>query len=54
MKRSRLALSRLLWAVSAVAMGVALFLVFLVAPREAVMGDVQRVFNYVRLVRNAN
>jgi heme exporter protein C len=35
-----------LWAVSAIAMGVALYLVFLVAPREAVMGDVQRVFYF--------
>jgi heme exporter protein C len=31
---------------SAVAMAVALFLVFLVAPREAVMGDLQRVFYF--------
>jgi heme exporter protein C len=36
----------LLNAASAVAMAVALFLVFLVAPREAVMGDVQRVFYF--------
>jgi heme exporter protein C len=35
-----------LWATSAVAIGVALFLVFLVAPREAVMGDVQRIFYF--------
>jgi heme exporter protein C len=35
-----------LWAVSAVAIGTALFLVFLVAPREAVMGDIQRVFYF--------
>lgn len=35
-----------LWAVSAVAIGTALFLVFLVAPREAVMGDVQRIFYF--------
>jgi len=35
-----------LWAVSAVAIGAALFLVFLVAPREAVMGDVQRIFYF--------
>ncbi|MBN1642654.1 MAG: cytochrome c biogenesis protein CcsA [Anaerolineae bacterium] len=38
--------ARLLWAASALSMGVALFLVFLVAPREAVMGDVQRVFYF--------
>lgn len=36
----------LLNAASAVAMAVALFLVFLVAPREAVMGDVQRIFYF--------
>lgn len=35
-----------LWAVSAVAIGAALFLAFLVAPREAVMGDVQRIFYF--------
>jgi heme exporter protein C len=35
-----------LWAVSAVAIGTALLLVFLVAPREAVMGDVQRIFYF--------
>jgi heme exporter protein C len=38
--------SDLLTAVSAVAVAVALFLVFLVAPREAVMGDIQRVFYF--------
>jgi heme exporter protein C len=37
---------RVLWAVSAIAIGVALLLVFLVAPREAVMGDVQRIFYF--------
>jgi heme exporter protein C len=36
----------LLWAVSAVTIGIALFLVFLVAPREATMGDIQRVFYF--------
>ena len=36
----------LLNAVSAIAVAVALFLVFLVAPREAIMGDVQRVFYF--------
>ena len=36
----------LLYASSAVAMAVALFLVFLVAPREAVMGDIQRIFYF--------
>lgn len=41
-----LTFSDLLSAVSAVAMVVALFLVFLVAPREAIMGDVQRVFYF--------
>ena len=38
--------TRLLNAASAVVMAVALFLVFLVAPREAVMGDVQRIFYF--------
>lgn len=42
----RLILSDLLSAVSGVAMAVTLFLVFLVAPREAVMGDIQRIFYY--------
>jgi heme exporter protein C len=40
------ALSKVLGGTSAVAIAVALFLVFLVAPREAVMGDVQRVFYF--------
>ena len=38
--------SKVLWAVSAAAMATALLLVFLVAPREAVMGDIQRVFYF--------
>jgi heme exporter protein C len=37
---------RVLWVASAVAIGTALLLVFLVAPREAVMGDVQRIFYF--------
>ena len=37
---------RVLWAASAAAIGTALLLVFLVAPREAVMGDVQRIFYF--------
>lgn len=41
-----LTFSDMLRAVSAVAMVVALYLVFLVAPREAIMGDVQRVFYF--------
>ena len=39
-------LFNVLGAISAIAMATALFLVFLVAPREAVMGDVQRVFYF--------
>lgn len=35
-----------LWAISALAMAVALFVVFVVAPREAVMGDLQRIFYF--------
>lgn len=42
----KLTFGDLLSAVSAVAMIVALVLVFLVAPREAIMGDVQRVFYF--------
>lgn len=42
----RLTLSDLLSALSGVAMAVTLFLVFLVAPREVVMGDIQRIFYY--------
>jgi heme exporter protein C len=37
---------RVLWGISAIVIGVALLLVFLVAPREAVMGDVQRIFYF--------
>jgi heme exporter protein C len=43
--RSR-SLGDVLGVVSAVAMAVALFTVFLVVPREAVMGDVQRIFYF--------
>jgi heme exporter protein C len=39
-------LSNILWAFSAAAMAVALAMVFLVAPREAVMGDLQRIFYF--------
>ncbi len=46
MRWRNLTLSSLLVAVTAVAMAVALFLVFLVAPREATMGDVQRIFYF--------
>jgi heme exporter protein C len=46
MRSKSLAFSGLLNGVSAIAITVALFLVFLVAPREAVMGDVQRVFYF--------
>jgi len=46
MDSSRFALSDVLRVISAVAMAVALFVVFLVAPREAVMGDVQRIFYF--------
>jgi heme exporter protein C len=42
----KLLFSDLLTAVSALAVAVALFLVFLVAPREAVMGNIQRVFYF--------
>jgi heme exporter protein C len=38
--------SDLLRVASAVAMAVALFMVFVVAPREAVMGDLQRIFYF--------
>jgi heme exporter protein C len=44
--RRRLGFGRLLDGAAALAMAVALFLVFLVAPREAVMGDIQRVFYF--------
>ena len=46
MKQSKLSFSDLLTAISALSVAVALFLVFLVAPREAVMGDMQRVFYF--------
>jgi heme exporter protein C len=46
MDRNKYVLSNVLWAVSAVAMAVALFVVFLVVPREAVMGDLQRIFYF--------
>jgi heme exporter protein C len=46
MVRSKSLVSNVLWSVSAVAMVVALFVVFLVVPREAVMGDLQRIFYF--------
>jgi heme exporter protein C len=46
MERTRFASSDILWAISAVAMAVALLVVFLVVPREAVMGDLQRIFYF--------
>lgn len=46
MAPKRLSLSRALTVVSAVAMAVALYVVFLVAPREASMGDMQRIFYF--------
>jgi heme exporter protein C len=46
MNRSTFTLSDALVVVSALAMAVALCLVFLVAPQEAVMGDLQRVFYF--------
>ena len=46
MKRTGSILFDVLVGITAVAMVVALFLVFLIAPREAVMGDVQRVFYF--------
>ena len=46
MDQSTYVLSDVLRAVSAIAMAVALFVVFLVAPREAVMGDLQRIFYF--------
>ena len=42
----RIGLGDLLNGASALTIAVALFLVFLVAPREAVMGDIQRVFYF--------
>jgi len=46
MGRKRIGSLNVLWAFSAIAMGVALFVVFLVVPREAVMGDLQRIFYF--------
>ena len=46
MDQKRFARSGALRAISAAAMAVALFVVFLVAPREAVMGDLQRIFYF--------
>lgn len=46
MRRRRLGFGVLLDGAAALAVAAALFLVFLVAPREAVMGDVQRVFYF--------
>jgi heme exporter protein C len=46
MVRTKDLLSNLLWSISAVAMAAALFVVFLVVPREAVMGDLQRIFYF--------
>jgi len=44
--RRRFGVGDLLDGIAAAAVAVALFLVFLVAPREAVMGDIQRVFYF--------
>ena len=46
MKRTESMLFTVLVGTTALAMAIALFLVFLVAPREAVMGDIQRVFYF--------
>ena len=46
MDRNKYVLSDVLWVISAVAMAVALSVVFLVVPREAVMGDLQRIFYF--------
>jgi heme exporter protein C len=46
MERTRLAASDIVRTISALTMAVALFVVFLVAPREAVMGDLQRIFYF--------
>jgi heme exporter protein C len=46
MKQSKFSFSDLFTAISALSIAVALYLVFLVAPREAAMGDVQRVFYF--------
>jgi heme exporter protein C len=44
--QKRIALLDLLAAISAVAMAIALLVVFVIVPREAVMGDVQRIFYF--------
>jgi len=46
MNRNRFEFPDALWVISAIAMAVALFVVFLVVPREAVMGDLQRIFYF--------
>jgi heme exporter protein C len=46
MSWKRLTFGEVLSAVSAIAMIGALYLVFLIAPREAIMGDVQRIFYF--------
>ena len=46
MRRRRLGFGDLLDGAAAAAVAIALFLVFLIAPREAVMGDIQRVFYF--------
>jgi heme exporter protein C len=46
MDRNRFEFPDALWVISAIAMAVALFVVFLVVPREAVMGDLQRIFYF--------
>ena len=46
MPLKRFTIGDLLILAGAVASGIALFLVFLVAPREAVMGDLQRIFYF--------
>ena len=46
MDQKRFVLSDWLRGISAVTMAVALFVVFLVVPREAVMGDLQRIFYF--------
>lgn len=46
MRQKQLTLGDLLTAASALSMAVALYLVFVIAPREAVMGDVQRIFYF--------
>ncbi len=46
MERTKVVLSDVLRVISAIAMAVALSVVFLVVPREAVMGDIQRIFYF--------